>query len=93
MTVLLKNITVLIQNVSLSGIGQRLAILILLKYIKITLINFTKSNVLIQSLVLLPVDWDKNYLLITKWLLVMIKIFDYSHIRTITNSFEIQSKQ
>ena len=93
MTVLLKNITVLIQNVSLSGIGQRLAILILLKYIKITLINFTKSNVLIQSLVLLPVDWDKNYLLITKWLLVRIKIFDYSHIRTITNSFEIQSKQ
>lgn len=93
MTVLLKNITVLIQNVSLSGIGQRLAILILLKYIKNTLINFTKSNVLIQSLVLLPVDWDKNYLLITKWLLVMIKIFDYSHIRTITNSFEIQSKQ
>lgn len=93
MTVLLKNITVLIQNVSLSGIGQRLAILILLKYIKNTLINFNTSNVQIQSLVLLPVDWDKNYLLITKWLLVMIKVFDYSHIRTITNSFEIQSKQ
>ena len=93
MTVLLKNITVLIQNVSLSGIGQRLAILILLKYIKNTLINFNTSNVQIQSLVLLPVDLDKNYLLITKWLLVMIKVFDYSHIRTITNSFEIQSKQ
>ena len=93
MTVLLKNITVLIQNVSLSGIGQRLAILILLKYIKNTLINFNTSNVQIQSLVLFPVDWDKNYLLITKWLLVMIKVFDYSHIRTITNSFEIQSKQ
>ena len=93
MTVLLKNIRVLIQNVSLSGIGQRLAILILLKYIKITLINFTKSNVLIQSLVLLPVDWDKNYSLFTKWLLVMLEVFDYSHIRTITNSFEIQSKQ
>ena len=33
---------------------------------KNTLTNNTKSDIIIKSLVLLPVDWDKNGLLFTK---------------------------
>ena len=34
---------------------------------KTTLINFTKSNILTKISVFLPVDWDDNSLLFTKW--------------------------
>ena len=32
------------------------------------LTNYTKCDILIKRLMLLPVDWDKNGLLLTKWL-------------------------
>ena len=35
---------------------------------KNTLTNHTKSDILTKRLVFLPVDWDENDLLLTKWL-------------------------
>ena len=41
---------------------------------------------------LLPVEWDKNYLLITKRLQMMPKVIGYSCARTIIKSAKIHSK-
>ena len=51
-----------------------------------TLTNFIKSDILTKILMLLPVDWDKNGLLFTKWLHIINKIIGYSFVKTIRNS-------
>ena len=45
---------------------------------KNTLTYYAKSDILTKNLVLLPVDWDKNGLLFTKWLHLTNKIIGHS---------------
>ena len=45
---------------------------------KNTLANYTKSDILIKTLALLPEDWDENGLLFMKRLHIVNKIIDHS---------------
>ena len=57
--------------------------------LKITLTNYTKSDILTQRLVLLPEGWDEHDLLFKKRLQMMNTVIGYLYTRTITNSIEI----
>ena len=60
---------------------------------KNTLTIYTTTNIIPRRLVLLPLNWDENDLLFTKWLQMMKMFIDYSNAsRTIMSSIEIFSK-
>ena len=46
--------------------------------LKNLLTNYTRFDILTKILVFLPVDWDKNGLLFTKWLHIMNKVTGYA---------------
>ena len=57
--------------------------------LKNTLTSYTNSDISTKIIVLLPVDWDKNGLLIIKRLHMMNKIIGYSYVKTKINSIEL----
>ena len=54
-----------------------------------TFINYTESDILTKSLVLLSVVWDKNSLLFTKRFHMMNEIIGYSYTRSLMNSIQL----
>ena len=58
-----------------------------------SLTSFTKTYTLTQSLVMLPVNWDKYNLLFTKQSQMTNKVIGYSYTRTNLNSIENFIKQ
>ena len=55
--------------------------------------NYTKTDILTERLLLLPVDWDENDLLLKSGsTLYIYKVFSYLYAKSIMNSNEAYSK-